>query len=149
MILGPALEDDPEFAQFLPKIHYKTFKGRSLEPNENPFTLENEVRQAMSKLLQEHMPPAPEEIPLLLFSDVDELVSNETVGLLSKCEFETPLHLGLKEFVYSFEWAVGGEGLSWRAQVTEWKERGRGLDEFYRHGKVTDRILVDSGWHCS
>lgn len=92
------------------------------------------------------------EAPVMLFSDVDEIVSRRTAGLLQACEFGAPMHLGLRDYLYSFEFEAGGtEGAasSWRAMAVQWNEWGRGSEEFFRHGKVTERILVDSGWHCS
>jgi len=96
-------------------------------------------------------------MPVLLFADVDELPSRATVELLKACDFVDEgaggrgqtLHLGMREYVYSYGWEVGGEAASWRASATVWKDGGKGEGEYYRHGKQTERVLVDSGWHCS
>lgn len=154
LLLGEALQSNPSFAPFLPQIRYRSHPGRALAPGENPFAVENELRQAMTVFLRESMDKLPQgqEVPVMLFSDVDETVSRRTASLLQACEFGAPLHLGLRDYLYSFEFEAGGtEGAasSWRAMAVEWKERGRGSEEFFRHGKVTERVLVESGWHCS
>ncbi|KAK4332888.1 Glycosyltransferase family 17 protein [Rhodotorula toruloides] len=149
LVLQPALANDARFKPFLPRITYRTFKGRALEKGESPWDQEIALRQSMTSLLREHFPPTPTPSPVMLFSDVDELISRRTVSLLKACAFGPPLHLGLRSFVYSFEFEEGGEVSSWRPSAVEWPLRGEGEDEFYRHGKVTERILPNSGWHCS
>ncbi|GAA5910890.1 uncharacterized protein JCM6883_000637 [Sporobolomyces salmoneus] len=155
LILPDALENDPRFASYLSKIVYRTFKGHELEKGEDPFHQEAQMRIRMTEILKEHFPVSSEEneeeesAPVMVFSDLDEIPSRKTVELLKACEFESPLHLGMRGFLYSFEWELGGEMESWRPQAWVWEERGRNPEEYYRHGKVTDRILVDSGWHCS
>ncbi|BGP06009.1 hypothetical protein OF846_001674 [Rhodotorula toruloides] len=149
LVLQPALTNDARFKPFLPRITYRTFSGRALEKGESPWDQEIALRQFMTSLLREHFPSAPLPTPVLLFSDVDEILSLKTASLLKACQFPAPLHLGLRSFVYSFEFEEGGETSSWRPSAVEWPLRGEGEDEFYRHGKVTERILPNSGWHCS
>lgn len=43
---------------------------------------------------------------------------------------------------YSFEWYL--DLSSWRASVHLWSP-----NSFYRHSMSDNRILADSGWHCS
>ncbi|GAA5968153.1 hypothetical protein JCM11641_003750 [Rhodosporidiobolus odoratus] len=148
LLLPDALKTPP-FKPFRDKITYRTFNGSRLQPGEEPWVQEIALRQAMSSLLRDNFPPEPTPAPVMLFSDVDELPSRETVGLLKTCEFPEPLHLGMQSYLYSFEWKEGGETSSWRASATRWMGRGQGHEDYYRHGKVTDRILADSGWHCS
>lgn len=76
-------------------------------------------------------------------SDVDEMPSAATVSLLTACQAPFPIHLSLQEYVYSFEFPTGS--LSWRASAHAWKSG----TTFYQHGKSSDRILLDAGWHCS
>ncbi|KDE07998.1 hypothetical protein MVLG_01701 [Microbotryum lychnidis-dioicae p1A1 Lamole] len=160
LIMSTALKTNPDFAPFLDKIHYRSIDGRILAEGEDPFTQEIEVRRAMTTFIKEYMPPRIQgekdsDIamgPVLLFSDVDELVSRPTAKLLQSCRFPFPLHLGLKDYLYSFEFEAGGimKGVSsWRAHATHWPDRGEGAAEYYRHGKVSENILADSGWHCS
>ncbi|GAA6063288.1 hypothetical protein JCM10212_004670 [Sporobolomyces blumeae] len=152
LLLANALESDPAFAPFVDKIVHRTFNGHPLDEGEHPFHQEAEMRFEMTKLLRSHLEREVNrdvEPPVMVFSDLDEIPSRATVELLKTCGFESPLHLGMRSFLYSFEWEEGGEVESWRAQSWVWRERGNGPDEYYRHGKVTERVLVDSGWHCS
>ena len=43
---------------------------------------------------------------------------------------------------YSFEWYL--DLSSWRASVHLWRP-----SSYYRHSKSGNRLLADSGWHCS
>ncbi|KAK4053031.1 hypothetical protein OIV83_001765 [Microbotryomycetes sp. JL201] len=155
ILLKGALESDPDLQPYKGKIHYHIHNGRPLAKGENPFTQENEVRVAMTIMLREHIRQTVtdgESGPVMIFSDVDELVSRRTARLLSHCDFGAPLHLGLRDYLYSFEFDASGSkqgASSWRASANIWPGRGFGEDEFYRHGKQTERILLDSGWHCS
>ena len=81
--------------------------------------------------------------PLVIFADVDELPSIHTMRLIQACDAPSPLHLQLRNFVYSLEWPLGLS--SWRAQVHKWV-KGK---SFYKHSKSTEVSLADSGWHCS
>lgn len=132
LVLQPALTNDARFKPFLPRITYRTFSGRALEKGESPWDQEIALRQFMTSLLREHFPSAPLPTPVLLFSDVDEILSLKTASLLKACQFPAPLHLGLRSFVYSFEFEEGGETSSWRPSAVEWPLRGEGEDEFYR-----------------
>ncbi|GAA6051828.1 hypothetical protein JCM3770_005486 [Rhodotorula araucariae] len=149
-ILSSALEKDPRFEPYLAKITYRPFTGAPLAKGESPFEQEIALRQAMTDLLRAEYPADPATpAPVMIFSDVDELPSRKTAQLLQACDFGSPLHLGMKSYLYSFEWEEGGETSSWRPTAVEWPLRGKGDDEFYRHGKVTERVLANSGWHCS
>ncbi|GAA5914564.1 hypothetical protein JCM8208_001204 [Rhodotorula glutinis] len=156
-ILQSALDTDPRFKPYLAKITYRPFTGAELHDGESPFEQEIALRRAMTDLLRSAYPLDPSSpAPVLLFSDVDEVPSRKTAALVEACAFAAPelgvgsaLHLGMRSFLYSFEWEEGGETSSWRATAVEWPQRGRGSDEFYRHGKVTERVLANSGWHCS
>lgn len=90
------------------------------------------MRQQMTSILKSHLPSTDEEPPVMVFSDLDEIPSRRTVELLKSCEFESPMHLGMRSFLYSFEWEEGGEAESWRAQAWVWKDRGQGLEDYYR-----------------
>ncbi|GAA5993505.1 hypothetical protein JCM5350_006742 [Sporobolomyces pararoseus] len=154
LLLPTALkESNSKFKPYLDKIVYNTFKGHELEPGEDPFHQEGQMRMKMTEILKSHFPSSSSEEeelpPVMVFSDLDEIPSRKTVSLLKNCEFESPLHLGMRSYLYSFEWELGGEIESWRPQAWVWNQRGNGQEEYYRHGKVTERVLVDSGWHCS
>lgn len=149
LVLPDILEKDARFAPFRSQIVYRTFTGRTLEEGESPFAQEGQMRTAMSALLQSELAERQGPTPVMLFSDVDEIPSRRTAALLQACDFQAPLHLGMKSFLYSFEWEEGGDAASWRAKAVQWHDGGHGEGEFYYHGKVTERVLADSGWHCS
>lgn len=130
------------FAEFDDKIIYSVFHGRELSPGESPF--ENEIAQRvhMDDLLRSHVNPQG-KAPMVIFSDVDEIPYAHTMSLLQHCTAPSPLHLQMKEYLYSFEWPAG-EG-SWRAQV----HRFTAAEGGYGHSQATDVKLADAGWHCS
>ncbi|KWU46420.1 glycosyltransferase family 17 protein [Rhodotorula sp. JG-1b] len=131
LVLHDLLEKDPRFAPFRAKITYRTFNGRTLEEGESPFAQEGQMRTAMTDLLRPELANAKGPPPVMLFSDVDEIPSRRTAQLLKACDFEAPMHLGLRSYLYSFEFEEGGETASWRAKAVQWPERGNGADEFY------------------
>ncbi|KAH9847691.1 glycosyltransferase family 17 protein [Lenzites betulinus] len=130
------------FAAFEDKIIHSVFHGRTLEPGESPFVNEGAQRGHMNSLLADHLRSGAEP-PLVIFSDVDEIPSAHTIRLLQACEAPSPIHLQMREYLYSFEWPAGE--VSWRAQVHKFGADGSG----YNHGQVADWKLADSGWHCS
>lgn len=142
------------FDPFRDRIRFTYVQGRTLARGESPFTQENELRATMTDILVAALPPPPVPVPVMLFSDVDELPSRDAVALVAACDFGKAVHLGMKEYMYSFAWGMGSDeaGLgSWRGSAVQWK-KGRGdasLGEYYRHSKVTEKVLVDAGWHCS
>jgi len=80
---------------------------------------------------------------LILESDVDEIPAKHTIALLKACQSPLPLHLQLRNYVYSFEFPT--DMRSWRAQVHEWRLDGTTP---YQHGPASPYVLTDSGWHC-
>ncbi|KZT67737.1 glycosyltransferase family 17 protein [Daedalea quercina L-15889] len=88
---------------------------------------------------------------LVIQADVDEIPSFRTIELIRACEgYPSVLHLKLRDFMYSFvrmlpEVENGG---SWRASVKTWNPAGPG-NTGYSHGRQSDVILADAGWHCS
>lgn len=133
-LLESALATDARLEPYLAQITYRPFTGAPLAPGESPFEQEIALRRAMTDLLRREYPAATsrEPAPVLVFSDVDEIPSRKTVELLQACDFGSPLHLGMKSYLYSFEWEEGGETSSWRPTAVEWPLRGKGADEFYR-----------------
>lgn len=77
-------------------------------------------------------------------SDVDEIPAAHTLSLLKSCAAPLPLHLQLRNYVYSFEFPT--DMASWRAQLHEWSAELGGTS--YRHGKSSNDVLADAGWHC-
>ncbi|RDX57142.1 glycosyltransferase family 17 protein [Lentinus brumalis] len=130
------------FAPFADKIVHSVFNARTLKPGESPFINEGAQRGHMDALLRQHVDPT-KATPLVVFSDVDEIPYAHTMRLLRRCEAPNPIHLQMREYLYSFEWPAG-EG-SWRAQVHRLGSPKSG----YGHGQVAELKLADSGWHCS
>ncbi|KAM0756099.1 glycosyltransferase family 17 protein [Meredithblackwellia eburnea MCA 4105] len=128
----------PDFDPYRHKITYTLLEGRKLERGESPFSQENDVRYEMNQVLRNALSStsAPSIQPILLFTDLDEIPRRNTIQLLQACRFGTSIHLGLREYVYSFQWRVGGDELgiaSWRASVVRWTSRtgDAGAGEFY------------------
>ena len=86
---------------------------------------------------------------LVLQTDADEIPSARTVALLRACEgYQTPLHLNLASYQYSFAWSVPvpADGVqSWRASVVHFDPDRLS----YRHSRQSDWLLDAAGWHCS
>ena len=132
------------FAQFKDKLVHSVFNARELAPGESPFENEGDQRRHMDALLRDHLHQDQAKVPpLVVFSDVDEIPYAHTVRLLQRCEAPSPVHLQMREYMYSFEWPAG-EG-SWRAQVHQLGSPKSG----YNHGQVAEGMLADAGWHCS
>ncbi|KAH7104904.1 glycosyltransferase family 17 protein [Auriculariales sp. MPI-PUGE-AT-0066] len=106
------------FARFKHKLVYGSLAG-VIPPAAEPFEVEGNHRNEMTKLLRAHIPPSGDQ-PLVIFSDTDELPSAHTIQLLKSCHFPTPLHLRMRTYLYSFEWPYGDT--SWRAQVHDWSK---------------------------
>ncbi|KZP00759.1 glycosyltransferase family 17 protein [Calocera viscosa TUFC12733] len=129
------------FSVFDGKLTYSFFPGLRPHPHD-PFTFENAQRVHMTNILTSQL-PTNEPMPLVIFSDVDEIPTAHTIRLLQACQAPSPLHLQMQEYLYSLEWPMGFR--SWRAQVHLWDKQST----YYRHSMSTDLALADSGWHCS
>lgn len=131
------------FSKFEEKIIYHFSPGFLLKAGQSAWDVEASTRDSMTTLLRSHFRNLPPETRnLVLMSDVDEIPSSHTVALLKACDFGQSIHLQLRNFLYSFEWYLGLS--SWRASVHVWRP-----DSYYRHSKSSNRLLADSGWHCS
>lgn len=128
------------FAQWESKISYHLYQGRPMTKQDGPFTLANEMRQGVDDYIRGEVKPDPSS--LLLMADVDEIPSFPTLKLLKACDSPLPIHLQMRNYVYSFEWVT--DNRSWRAQLHQLDD---GLS--YRHGKSSEWALADAGWHCS
>ncbi|KAH9623248.1 hypothetical protein KSS87_011370, partial [Heliosperma pusillum] len=124
------------------QISYGLFPGRVRIPgsHEDPFELESRHRVAMNRLIRQ---AGISNGDLLIMSDADEIPSPHTIKLLQWCDgFPRVMHLELKQYMYSFEFPV--DYSSWRASAHIY-----GPSTWYRHSRLSDVILSDSGWHCS
>ncbi|XP_057550037.1 uncharacterized protein LOC130828203 [Amaranthus tricolor] len=130
------------FAFAKSQITYGFFPGRVRRPGspEDPFMLESEHRIGMNHLIRQ---AGISNGDLLIMSDADEIPSPHTIKLLQWCDGVPPkMHLELKNYMYSFEFPV--DYSSWRATAHIYNPSTQ-----YRHSRVSDLILSDSGWHCS
>ncbi|CAG8782727.1 7056_t:CDS:1, partial [Dentiscutata erythropus] len=124
------------------KIIYKYYDDLDdLEIGESPFENEAKLRKYMNTIINE-IGVKPGDI--VINSDVDEIPYNHTIDLLRTCEgFPNELHLEMREYIYSFEFFTGFD--NWRANI---KIHGSELSH-YHHGRYSDDILSDAGWHCT
>ncbi|CAL9014689.1 unnamed protein product [Prunus brigantina] len=123
-----------------PRLTYVTTGGR-FKKGENPFYEEAYQRVALDQLLRV---AGIEDDDLLIMSDVDEIPSAHTIDLLRWCDDTPPVvHLGLKNYLYSFEYYVDDK--SWRASVHRYQTG----NTTYAHFRQSDYLLSDAGWHCS
>ena len=138
---------------------YKTFK---------PDPMDNEIRMRQSVSGAIHsLRPQPDS--LIIMSDVDEMPSRETVGLLRACTgWGEAVHLGMPSYLYSFEYPtakpltriqqlegvepgkgdgerVGHGPRSWRATIKRFQPR----QTAYTHSRVSGTIFERAGWHCT
>lgn len=132
-------ENRRRFAFAEGKTRYAVAPGRR-GPREDPFEVERRQRMAMDDLLRRSGVAYGD---LVIMSDADEIPSPAAVRLLRWCDGPpNPVHLELREYLYSFEFPAGHG--SWRASAHIYGPRTR-----YRHSRQSDTILSDAGWHCS
>ncbi|KAH8118856.1 glycosyltransferase family 17 protein [Phellopilus nigrolimitatus] len=140
------------FAKFEHKIEYHFFPGYPLEPGQDAWHTESDTRDFMTRHLTAYVATLPATAhALVVMADIDELPAAHTLALLRACDFGAVLHLQLRSYLYSFEWALGGTP-SWRASVHRFvlPRRGAGAPAtYYRHSLSTSTALADAGWHCS
>ncbi|KAF9436425.1 hypothetical protein BGZ76_004023 [Entomortierella beljakovae] len=130
-----------EFAES--KILYKAIPLYELTTEETAWDNEIKMRRGMSDFLYEI---GVETGDFVITSDVDEIISKNAIQLLKSCDgIPTDLHVQLRNYLYSFEFPVNDEEGSWRASVHKWT---RGVSR-YVHGKSSNNILTNAGWHCS
>lgn len=129
-----------EFKFIEPRLTYATIRGRHRK-GENPFVEEAYQRLALDQLLKI---AGIQDDDLLIMSDVDEIPSGHTIGLLRWCDDIPPIiHLDLRNYMYSFEFHWDHQ--SWRASAHAY-QMGKTK---YGHFRQSDYLLADSGWHCS
>ena len=157
------------FTWFSQKIVYKAVPAPALTSlfSPTPEAWEARLRAELNDLIRIRAYNTMRK-PLVLFSTAEEIPSGPTIQLLKECEFPSPMHLQLKEFMYSFEWPIVAAkgGWSWRAQVHAWDEEmeeGSVIESIdgeesktqlvkrlsgFTLDMVSDRMLADAGWHC-
>ncbi|PWN28666.1 glycosyl transferase [Jaminaea rosea] len=128
------------FSPWESKIAYHKYQGRPMTQKDGAFTLANEMRVGVNHFIHNVLKPPASS--LLLMADVDEIPSHASLSLLKACAAPLPMHLQMRNYVYSFEWVT--DNRSWRAQLHELNDGSS-----YMHGKTSDNALADAGWHCS
>ncbi|KAH8915302.1 glycosyltransferase family 17 protein [Atractiella rhizophila] len=135
-----------KFGRWRNRIQYEFLPGQLLEPGYDPFDIEIAHRRTMTRTIRQYLSSHADEgaTVLVLMSDVDEIPYAHTLSLLRKCDFGPTIHLSLCQFLYSFEFPLPPTVNSWRASVNVFED-----NTYYGHGKRTELVLEDSGWHCS
>lgn len=137
---------------FIPRDKIVYLAVDDLTPDLAPGSFENEatMRHRITQLL--HQQASLGLIPagsLILHSDVDEIISRDTLALLSSCQgFPSPLHLQVKNYRYGFEFPLPDKGY-WRPKVITHTPDSASDTLQYGHGRAGDTMLADAGWHCS
>jgi beta-1,4-mannosyl-glycoprotein beta-1,4-N-acetylglucosaminyltransferase len=149
------------FAAFSHKLFYRHFPGQELSEGKSAWDIEAQTRDTMTALLRDTFTTHNLDVPpLVIFADADEIPSRHSVELIRKCSAPNPIHLQMRNFLYSFEWFLGVDSQyqpltrralltistqGWRASINRWEHP----PVYYRHSQETDVILADAGWHCS
>lgn len=127
------------------RIVYKSVEGLKENLPVGSFENEYQMRLAVSEVLTALQLSVG---TLIVQSDVDEIVSKDTLELLSTCQVPDRLHLNVKNFRYGFNFPLNDEGY-WRPHVSVVGGNGGGSGVGYTHGRVGDVLLENSGWHCT
>ncbi|KAF9124698.1 hypothetical protein BGW39_007964 [Mortierella sp. 14UC] len=124
------------------KIIYKLVPLRELRPGEQPWVNEGAMRNEMTTLLWSS---GIKKDDYVIFSDVDEMPSRDTIELLSSCDGVPPaLHLNLQNYQYSYEFPVD-DGGNWKPSFRRWPEEG----VWYTRQPASEILFANAGWHCS
>ncbi|KAF8980834.1 hypothetical protein BGZ46_003652 [Entomortierella lignicola] len=129
-----------EFAKS--KIVYKSLPLSPLGAGESAWMNEGRMRDGMTDFLLEAGVQAGD---LVTSSDVDEIISRNTIELLKSCDgVPETIHLQLKDYMYSYEFPIQDAG-TWQTSVNKWWP---GYSR-YIHSQASRVLLTDAGWHCS
>jgi beta-1,4-mannosyl-glycoprotein beta-1,4-N-acetylglucosaminyltransferase len=132
--------NEQRFSFVRDKVVYSFLPGQTLTPKD-PFVNEGRQRRAMDHGLHA---AGVADGDLVIMADVDEIPSAHTIRLLQSCDgFPSIMHLQLRNYLYSYDFHVDFN--SWRSAVYVFDSKVTK----YQHGRVTDKILADAGWHCS
>ncbi|WWC90503.1 uncharacterized protein L201_005439 [Kwoniella dendrophila CBS 6074] len=143
-------ENEERFYNIIPKIKIIHHIVGNFEKDLPVGSFDNEIKQRVrlgSELKNLARNGDITHGDLVLMSDVDEIVSSQTLNLLKTCKFETEIiHLNVKNYRYSFEFPLADDGY-FRPKVTTYTGKDESLN--YNHGRKSDYLLGGSGWHCS
>lgn len=129
------------------RIEYKAVEGMQANLPKGSFDNEIKQRTAIADTLNDLRRRGEiRDGSLVIQSDVDEIISRQTLDLLTSCtDFPTQLHLNVKNYRYSFNQPLLDEGY-WRPRMVTVQP---GHPIVYHHGRGTDWLLAGAGWHCS
>jgi beta-1,4-mannosyl-glycoprotein beta-1,4-N-acetylglucosaminyltransferase len=129
------------------KIVYAAVEG--MEPDLPVGSFQNEIKQrtTISNLLTGLRQRGEiHEGSLVIQSDIDEIISRQTLDLLTSCtDYPVQMHLNVKNYRYSYNFPLLDEGY-WRPRLVT---IGSEQEIQYHHGRGSDWLLEGAGWHCS
>lgn len=131
------------------QLVYRQVTGLETDLPRGSFVNEIKQRVEISSILSDmrrsgHLPPDS----LIIQSDVDEIISRQTLDLLTSCHgYPADLHLNVKNYRYGFSFPLNDGGY-WRPRVVTVQE-GDDFEVGYHHQRASDWMLADAGWHCT
>lgn len=129
------------------RIVYAAVEG--MKPNLPVGSFENEIlqRSTIADLLNGLKRRGElREGSLVIQSDIDEIISRQTLDLLTSCsDYPSQLHLNVKSYLYSYNFPLLDTGY-WRPRAVTVEAN---QDITYHHGRGSDSLLEGAGWHCS
>ncbi|GJV75632.1 beta-1,4-mannosyl-glycoprotein 4-beta-N-acetylglucosaminyltransferase-like protein [Tanacetum coccineum] len=134
-------ENRERFSFVEEKIVYGFLPGKLAPKGQRvkPFSVEAHHRVSMNDLVRSS---GISDGDILIVADTDEIPSRNTIKLLQWCDGLPPiLHLDMKKYLYSFEFPTDP---TWKATSHVYHQNTR-----YMHGRQTELVLADAGWHCS
>jgi len=135
-------ENKARFAEFNEKIfYYSPPLYEYLDHNLRFLQVENIHRSSMRKALDL---AGVQTGDIVLVSDADEIFRAEMIKMLVECQGPAMLQMEMRNYQYSFEFQ---RGRMVRPAAVIYDPNSD--NNFLSHGKLTDTILADAGWHCS
>lgn len=134
---------EPAGARIVYRAATKVNDGLTENLPSGSFENEIRVRQAVSAALNSlELPPGS----LIIQSDVDEIISLQTLELLSTCQgYPSTLHLSVQNYLYDFNHPLPGS-LYWRPHL--YTTQGNEVIP-YHHSRAGNELLAGAGWHCT
>jgi hypothetical protein len=138
-------ENKERFRFAMDKIVHRVIDDLTPDTPPGDFSNEAYTRRRIGEMLAEDIRPSIGS--LVLQSDVDEVISRDTLRLLKTCQgYPSSLHLNVKNYLYSFEFPLLDAGY-WRPKVVTVTTEDNPIA--YTHGRAGSTLLMDAGWHCS
>ncbi|ORY34294.1 glycosyl transferase [Naematelia encephala] len=126
------------------KVVYRSVLDLKKGQPRGSFVNEETMRRVVGDVLSELQLPKGS---LVIQTDVDEIISRDTLNLLSSCHgFPPELHLNVKNYRYGFNFPIPDQGY-WRPRIHTITAQETNVP--YYHGRGGDTLLADAGWHCT